>query len=110
MRLSIRLFTALMGLLLILPIPSSEFTRPDPSSSVAPVSVEPPQLEWTEEDLLKPPNIIFVLSETFWDATRMTNLTFSRDPIPFFSRAAEAVHPRHHAVTHVRRRDGKCGA
>ncbi|MGF9713846.1 LTA synthase family protein [Paenibacillus naphthalenovorans] len=84
MRLSIRLFTALMGLLLILPIPSSEFTCPDPSSSVAPVSVEPPQLEWTEEDLLKPPNIIFVLSETFWDATRMTNLTFSRDPIPFF--------------------------
>lgn len=30
------------------------------------------------------PNIIVVLSESFWDPTRMTNVTFSEDPIPFF--------------------------
>lgn len=83
MRLSSRLLSALMGMLLFLPIPSSEFTRPDPSAST-PVIVEPSHNELTEEERLKPPNIIIVLNETFWDATQMTNLTFSRDPIPFF--------------------------
>ncbi len=30
------------------------------------------------------PNIIFVMSEAFWDPTLMSNISFSRDPIPFF--------------------------
>jgi len=29
------------------------------------------------------PNIIVMLSESFWDPTVMTNVSFSRDPIPF---------------------------
>lgn len=30
------------------------------------------------------PNIIFVMSEAFWDPTLMKNVTFNKDPIPFF--------------------------
>ncbi|AFM39741.1 phosphoglycerol transferase family protein, alkaline phosphatase superfamily [Desulfosporosinus acidiphilus SJ4] len=30
------------------------------------------------------PNIIFVMSEAFWDPTLMKNVSFSQDPIPFF--------------------------
>ncbi|TDF98088.1 LTA synthase family protein [Paenibacillus piri] len=30
------------------------------------------------------PNIIVVLSESFWDATQVKGLTFSRDPLPFY--------------------------
>lgn len=30
------------------------------------------------------PNVILVLSESFWDPTRMDGVTFSSDPIPFF--------------------------
>ncbi|WP_196426871.1 LTA synthase family protein [Paenibacillus validus] len=30
------------------------------------------------------PNIIVVLSESFWDATQVKGLTFSQDPIPFY--------------------------
>jgi phosphoglycerol transferase MdoB-like AlkP superfamily enzyme len=32
----------------------------------------------------KKPNIIVILSESFWDATQVKNLTFSRDPLPFY--------------------------
>ncbi|OXB99860.1 MULTISPECIES: LTA synthase family protein [Bacillus] len=28
------------------------------------------------------PNIIFVMSESFWDPTKITNLSFSEDPVP----------------------------
>lgn len=30
------------------------------------------------------PNIIFVMSEAFWDPTLMKNISFNQDPIPFF--------------------------
>jgi len=30
------------------------------------------------------PNIIVVLSESFWDATQAKDITFSRDPLPFY--------------------------
>ncbi|WP_248928347.1 LTA synthase family protein [Paenibacillus hamazuiensis] len=30
------------------------------------------------------PNIILVLSESFWDATQIKNVSFSRDPLPFY--------------------------
>jgi len=30
------------------------------------------------------PNIIVVLSESFWDATQIKNIKFSRDPLPFY--------------------------
>ncbi|MBJ7968231.1 LTA synthase family protein, partial [Bacillus cereus] len=28
------------------------------------------------------PNIIFLMSEAFWDPTKLTNLSFSEDPVP----------------------------
>lgn len=30
------------------------------------------------------PNIVFVLNESFWDPTKISNLTFSKDPLPYF--------------------------
>ncbi|MCS7462279.1 LTA synthase family protein [Paenibacillus doosanensis] len=30
------------------------------------------------------PNVIIVLSESFWDATQIKGITFSRDPLPFY--------------------------
>lgn len=30
------------------------------------------------------PNIIFIMSEAFWDPTLMKNVTFNQDPIPYF--------------------------
>lgn len=30
------------------------------------------------------PNVIFVMSEAFWDPTLMKNMSFSEDPMPFF--------------------------
>ncbi|WP_019533196.1 LTA synthase family protein [Paenibacillus ginsengihumi] len=49
-----------------------------------PVIDEPSPIDWTPEQLARSPNIIVVLSESFWDPTRMDKLQFSRDPIPFF--------------------------
>lgn len=30
------------------------------------------------------PNVIVVLSESFWDPTKLSNVTFNKDPLPFF--------------------------
>lgn len=38
----------------------------------------------TDADKNRAPNIIVLLSEAFWDPTLMKNVSFSRDPIPFF--------------------------
>ena len=38
---------------------------------------------------LKPVNIIAVLSESFFDITRLKNLELSRDPLPFFRKVQE---------------------
>jgi phosphoglycerol transferase MdoB-like AlkP superfamily enzyme len=35
------------------------------------------------------PNIIIVLSESFWDATQIKDVTFSRDPLPFYHQLTE---------------------
>lgn len=35
------------------------------------------------------PNIIVVLSESFWDATKVQGLTFSKDPLPFYHSLTE---------------------
>lgn len=35
------------------------------------------------------PNVIFIMSEAFWDATLLPNVTFSKDPIPNFHALAE---------------------
>ncbi len=40
--------------------------------------------ELGEESTELQPNIIFVMNEAFWDPTRLENLTFSEDPLPFF--------------------------
>lgn len=37
----------------------------------------------TEENSVKP-NIIYIMSEAFWDPTLMKEVSFSKDPIPFF--------------------------
>ena len=34
----------------------------------------------------KKPNVIFVMSEAFWDPTLLTNVTFSEDPVPTIHR------------------------
>src|SRR6185312_545279 len=41
------------------------------------------QIPETKMSSGKQPNIIVMLSEAFWDPTVMTNISFSRDPIPF---------------------------
>ena len=43
-------------------------------------------IEW---DIEEKPNIIVVQLESFFDITRMDNLAFSRDPIPFFRQLME---------------------
>jgi len=37
-----------------------------------------------EQDPNFKPNIIFVMSEAFWDPTLLKNVSFSQDPMPFF--------------------------
>lgn len=76
-----RICTAALGILICVTLSSSEFIKTF-SPEALPVLVQPK--EWSKEELEKPPNIIVVLSEAFWDITQMKNLKFSRDPIPFF--------------------------
>ncbi|MDF2926486.1 MAG: sulfatase [Paenibacillaceae bacterium] len=35
-----------------------------------------------QEPVRKQPNVIFIMSEAFWDPSRLTNLSFSSDPVP----------------------------
>lgn len=35
------------------------------------------------------PNLIFIMNEAFWDPTRLPNLEFNEDPIPFFRKLQE---------------------
>ncbi|PGX02693.1 phosphoglycerol transferase [Bacillus sp. AFS033286] len=35
-----------------------------------------------EQKKVEKPNIIFIMSEAFWDPTKLTNLSFSEDPVP----------------------------
>ncbi|MCZ8514173.1 sulfatase-like hydrolase/transferase [Paenibacillus filicis] len=76
-----RRWTGVLGLLLCLTVPSSEFIKP---LSLPPLPDLTVQNEWSKDELQKPPNIIIVLSEAFWDITQIKSLKFSRDPIPFF--------------------------
>lgn len=39
----------------------------------------------SEEDNKKTPNIIVVMSESFWDINRLENVKFSEDPLPVFN-------------------------
>ena len=45
------------------------------ASQVTPAVAEPGDVK---------PNIIVVLSESFWDATQIKDISFSRDPLPFY--------------------------
>ncbi|KAB2953347.1 LTA synthase family protein [Heliorestis acidaminivorans] len=45
--------------------------------TVAPVA-------WPEAWPKKKPNIIVIMNEAFWDPTRLENVSFSADPMPFF--------------------------
>ncbi|NHN33954.1 LTA synthase family protein [Paenibacillus agricola] len=49
-----------------------------------PLVLKEKQDDWIPEDLQRNPNIIIVLSEAFWDPTKIQGLRFSRDPIPTF--------------------------
>lgn len=44
------------------------------------------------------PNIIFVMSEAFWDPTLMKNVKFNQDPMPFFSLPAKIPDQRYNAL------------
>ncbi|WP_426453253.1 LTA synthase family protein [Paenibacillus sp. S-38] len=76
-----RLAAAAATLLLVLTFSASEYSKPEDPGPPPDLS-EPVAL--TPEELRKPPNIIIVLSEAFWDPTQLPGLQFSRDPIPFF--------------------------
>lgn len=82
---TIRTLSASALTLMLLLIPTSAWINPDQ----APVRFIPsfeyePAIVWEPEQLNKPPNLIIVLSESFWDATQLPGLEFSRDPAPFF--------------------------
>lgn len=46
-------------------------------------------LEETVKNSLDKPNIIFILSESFWDPTTLNNITFEKDPMPFIHSIVE---------------------
>ncbi|MCZ8520744.1 MULTISPECIES: LTA synthase family protein [Paenibacillus] len=68
-------------LLLVLTFSASEYSKPEDPVPLPDLSKP---LSLSPEELQKPPNIIVLLSEAFWDPTQLPGLTFSRDPIPFF--------------------------
>jgi phosphoglycerol transferase MdoB-like AlkP superfamily enzyme len=63
-------------MLLSTSLPDAEFTHP--------LRLKDMQDDWTVEQLSRSPNIIVILSEAFWDPTKIQGLRFSRDPIPTF--------------------------
>ncbi|GMX65586.1 hypothetical protein Elgi_48570 [Paenibacillus elgii] len=81
MPLFFRLTALTCGLFLLIMLQASVYIRP-------PVPLPPPkieiQTEWSPEELQKPPNIIILLSEAFWDITQIKSLQFSEDPAPMF--------------------------
>lgn len=87
MPLLIRLLVTSIWSVVILTLQSSGLVT-DFHASSKPI-IEETAVTWSAEDLKKPPNIIVVLSESFWDETQMKQLKFSRDPIPFFHKLQE---------------------
>ncbi|KEQ25815.1 sulfatase-like hydrolase/transferase [Paenibacillus tyrfis] len=81
MPLLLRLTALTCGLFLLIILQASGYIRP-------PVPLPPPEIEiqteWSPEELQKPPNIIILLSEAFWDITQIKSLQFSEDPAPMF--------------------------
>ncbi|MFB6362737.1 LTA synthase family protein [Paenibacillus elgii] len=80
MPLFLRLAALTCSLFLLIILQSSGYIRP-------PVPLPPEiesQIAWTPEELQKPPNIIVLLSEAFWDITQINSLRFSKDPAPMF--------------------------
>ncbi|WP_159882170.1 sulfatase-like hydrolase/transferase [Paenibacillus puerhi] len=88
MRPTIRTISATLLSLALILIPTSEKQRtktvPPP-----PIPVIEQVTDWTPEELAKPPNVIIVLSESFWDMTKLPQLEFSRDPIPMYRELAK---------------------
>lgn len=64
-------------------VTSSEFEGGKRKIALAPMP------ELTAEQLQRKPNVIIVLSESFWDPTLLQTVTFSRDPLPFFHELAK---------------------
>ncbi|WP_010500765.1 LTA synthase family protein [Paenibacillus elgii] len=81
MPLFLRLTALTCGLFLLILLQASGYIPP-------PVPLPPPEIEiqteWSPEELQKPPNIIILLSEAFWDITQIKSLQFSEDPAPMF--------------------------
>ena len=66
------------------PEPEPEPDRSMPETAAQPDEPEPPA---EEEPVL--PNVIFVMSESLFDITRLPNLEFSEDPLPTYHKLAE---------------------
>ncbi|SDD41402.1 IPT/TIG domain-containing protein [Paenibacillus sp. UNCCL117] len=89
MRPSVRTLSAAIISLALILIPTSErLGLPKESEIIPPLPVIEQVTDWTPEELNKPPNIIIVLSESFWDMTKLPGLEFSRDPIPMYHELA----------------------
>jgi hypothetical protein len=89
MPISFRSITTVVCCLLLLALPASTFEQSEarpPLTSVTPIESTD---TWKPEELQRDPNIIIVLSEAFWDAAKLPNVSFSRDPIPFFRALSE---------------------
>ncbi|MFE5320102.1 LTA synthase family protein [Paenibacillus sp. NPDC056579] len=77
----------MLALLVVIGVISMMRTSPPVENAVnprKPLQLDTSLTDWTSEELKRNPNIIIVLSESFWDPTLMKDLTFSRDPIPTF--------------------------
>ncbi|MEK8132801.1 LTA synthase family protein [Paenibacillus filicis] len=88
MRPSIRTMSATVMSLVLLLLPTSERLQPQPDLP-PPLPVIEHVSDWTTEELAKKPNIIIVLSESFWDVTKLPTFEFSRDPIPMYHELAK---------------------
>jgi phosphoglycerol transferase MdoB-like AlkP superfamily enzyme len=59
-------------------------TSSSDSERTHPLQLVDKNTDWTAEELQQNPNIVIVLSESFWDPTQIPGVKFSRDPIPTF--------------------------
>ncbi|WP_281886466.1 LTA synthase family protein [Paenibacillus sp. YYML68] len=79
-----RLLAAGLWIAALIFIPTSGWNLPAPSPTYVYETELEEEVQWTAEELQKPPNIIIVLSEAFWDVTQLPGLQFSRDPLPMY--------------------------
>ena len=59
------------------------------SASLDELTMQIESLEIKEGENLQTPNVIFLMSESFFDVTKLPDVSFSKDPIPVFRGLAE---------------------